>query len=572
MLAGRRFVISGLNHLTARVADDLLRRDAEVVVIGDPREDDDAGETADRLAERCRIVPRGYDLDGVLAEAGHVGAAGLLVLGADDMENLRLAAAAHALDPGVPVVLRTFQPELVDEVADELNIRRAYSVAALAAPAFVAAALGEQVVETLRLGDEEVPLCVIDIEPGSPLVGRDPHGVKAGFGCAVIAVARGGDRWRATAETADPLQAHDRVLVGGRQLDVLALAHRNDQGTTGTAGSGAAGLARRRREGGLLAALARPTLLRVGALLFALLLLANVAVNRAVLDATWADALLNALAASVGNPPPPTDSTAVKVFDLLVIGAGVVLPWILLSYITALVLAERLELRMARRAAKMHDHVVLVGLGRVGYRAAQLLVDLGIPTVVMEEETESSSFADAIAVDLPVLRGDGRLPENLERCGIARARCVIACTSDDLANLATCREARRLQPGIRTVLRAFDETVSGRLARAFRIDATLSSTSVASNAFVGAAVDAFAVRRIELDGVSLRAFRFRSRGPLDAAALGHWQEKGMRFLAVEHDGAVVPGVEAVPAGLAVDDEAIVVGPEGTIEAFRRALS
>ncbi len=569
MLSGRRFIAFGLNHLTARVATSLVEQGARVVVIGDPDADDDARESADQLNERCRIVDPGFDRDHALVDAGIAGAAGLLLLGGDDLENLRTAAAAHSLAPDVPVVMRTFQPELVDEVSEQFNIRRAYSVAALAAPTFVGAAFGEDVIQTLRLGDEEVPLCVLEVGPVSPVVGKSAEEVKEAFECAVVAVSSGADRWKAVSDSVEPIVAGDRVLVGGRQVDVLRLAMVNDPSV------GVSSPAKRRRSAaGRSGATTTPRavlprLLLFGLVLFVLFFLANVTINLTVLDLAFLDALLAALATSLGNVPPVAEQTWVKVFHLGAMAAGVVLPWIVLSYITALVLAERLELRMAKRALRMEDHVVLIGLGRVGYRVAQLLAELNIPTVVMENEPDSS-FLEAIATDLPVLRGDGRLPENLERCNIARARCVIACSDDDLANLATCREARRLQPRIRTVLRAFDETVAGRLAEAFAIDVTLSSTTVASRAFVGAAIDEYAMRPLTMGGLELAAFRFTPNQTITPDGLARWRKKGMRVLALDHEGEIVPPTVALYRSIEAGDEAIVVGPVSLIRELAEA--
>jgi len=570
VLSGRRFIAFGLNHLTARVATSLMEQGARVVVIGDPEADDDARESADQLNERCRIVDPGFDRDHALVDAGLPGAAGLLLLGGDDLENLRTAAAAHSLAPDVPVVMRTFQPELVDEVSEQFNIRRAYSVAALAAPTFVGAAFGEDVLQTLRLGDEEVPLCVLEVAAVSPLVGKSAEEVKEAFECAVVAISSGPDRWKAVTDSPEPIRADDHVLVGGRQIDVLRLAMVNDP-SEGVSAAGAkrspvgerAGAAAQHTRAAL------PRLLMVGVALFVVFFVANLVVNTTALKMGVLDALLAALATSVGNVPPTAEQSWVKLFHLGAMAAGVVLPWIVLSYITALVLAERLELRMAKRAQRMENHVVLVGLDRVGYRVAQLLAELQIPTVVMEREPDSA-FLEAIATDFPVLRGDGRLPENLERCNIARARCVIACTDDDLANLATCREARRLQPGIRTVLRAFDETVGGRLAEAFAIDATLSSTSVASRAFVGAAIDEYAMRPIEMGGLQLAAFRFSPKHTITPDGLARWRKKGMRVLALDHEGEIMPPTVALHRSIEAGDAAIVVGPASLIRELAEA--
>ena len=163
--------------------------------------------------------------------------------------------------------------------------------------------------------------------------------------------------------------------------------------------------------------------------------------------------------------------------------------------------------------------------------------------------------------------GDGALAENLVRTGIDRARCIVACTNDDLANLAACVEARRTNPSIRTVTRAFDETVSKRLSKAFKADVVLSSTAIASSAFVGAAVDSLAMRPLALDGLDLLAFRVTPRARIEPADIAVWRSKGLRVLALERDGKVEPPTVAVTHAIESTDEAVVVGPADVIRAF-----
>lgn len=557
MLTGCRFLVAGLSHLTVRVAEALAQQHAEVVVIGEPDRDPSARDITSRLPDDARLVVAGRDRDDTLLDAGIIGATGFLAVGDDDLDNLRYAGDAHALAPEVPVVLRTFQPELADHLADSLNIRRAYSVAALAAPAFVAASFAEEVVTTLRLGDEEIPLCVLDINASSPLAGLPIDEVKAATQCAVVAVRVRQD-WVPATDPAARIEAGARVLVGGRHADVLALAARNDPGV------GAAPVSRRRRRSRGRAPRLTATLLPISAAVFAVVFVLTAIVNRVVFDLDATDAINVAVTTTLGGSGPPTQIEWVQLFNILAIVAGTVLLWVLLSHITAMVLAERFESRMTKRASRMRDHVVVVGLGKIGYRVVQVLDELGIPTVAIEH-APNSRFLDAVATHTPVISGDGQLAENLQRAAVERARCVIACTNDDLANLASCLEARNLNADIRTVTRVFDEQLASRLGDAFRVDVALSSTSIAASAFIGAATDVLAIRTIDLDGIDLLAFRFSPAVTVSVDELQGWRRDGLRVLAVQRgEGDVLAPTAALDAALERGDEAILVGPAALI--------
>ncbi|MBV9851187.1 MAG: NAD-binding protein, partial [Armatimonadetes bacterium] len=223
MLLGKRFVIFGLSRLTVRVALALAADRAEVVVARRAGEDE---ALAPLLPPEVRLLDAAVrDGAEALRAAGLEGTACLLALADDDLDNLRAAVAARGIAPQVPVVLRAFDPALADQLEQGLNIRRAYSVSALAAPAFVAAACGDEVRETLRLGDGEVPICRLTVRPGSPLAGKTTGQIKVRYGCGVLARAPGGDDWQPVCGegSAEPLAEEEQALIGGPLMHVLRL-------------------------------------------------------------------------------------------------------------------------------------------------------------------------------------------------------------------------------------------------------------------------------------------------------------------------------------------------------------
>jgi Trk K+ transport system NAD-binding subunit len=137
----------------------------------------------------------------------------------------------------------------------------------------------------------------------------------------------------------------------------------------------------------------------------------------------------------------------------------------------------------------MKDHIVVCGLGHVGIRVVEHLVQLGEKVVVIEK-AEQSRFLDELRKhSVPVVPGDMRLPSTLERANTHRARSLIAAASDDLANLETALSARAMQPSIRIVLRIFDHNLADKIASGFGIRTTFSTAALAAPAFAMAAVD-----------------------------------------------------------------------------------
>lgn len=140
-------------------------------------------------------------------------------------------------------------------------------------------------------------------------------------------------------------------------------------------------------------------------------------------------------------------------------------------------------------AASLRDHIVLVGLGRLGYRTFLLIRKLGEPVVVIERQADNE-FLDAVRRDgSPLLIGDARRHALLVDANVAAARSIIVATNDDLANLEIALDARRLAPQIRVVLRLFDQNMADKVRDGFNIPVAMSQAALAAPTFGMAAID-----------------------------------------------------------------------------------
>lgn len=138
-------------------------------------------------------------------------------------------------------------------------------------------------------------------------------------------------------------------------------------------------------------------------------------------------------------------------------------------------------------ASTFHDHVIVCGMGHVGFRVAQELQRLGEDFVVIARD---SKFLERVRrMDVPVLEGDARDEELLEDAGVTRARCIVVATDDDLANLETVINARNRNPGIRAVVRLFDPGLAAKMQSALNIDLAFSTSQLAAPAVALAAIE-----------------------------------------------------------------------------------
>ena len=171
-------------------------------------------------------------------------------------------------------------------------------------------------------------------------------------------------------------------------------------------------------------------------------------------------------------------------------------------------------------ASTLRNHVVLCGLGRVGYRIARELIDAKEPLVVIEKKSDSMFVEELQDADVPVLIGEARLKKNLELANLNHARAIILATDDDLTNLDAALTARELKPDIRVVLRLFDDTLADKVASQFQMP-VISTSQVSAPAFVAAVTGRTVHQCFQMDGQTIHVadLRVSRLAPRSVAAI-----------------------------------------------------
>ncbi len=180
---------------------------------------------------------------------------------------------------------------------------------------------------------------------------------------------------------------------------------------------------------------------------------------------------------------------AIKLFGNFLMITGAATLAALFGIITDTILHSRLEEFLGKGRLSMRDHIVLCGLGNVGYRVLEHLKRLGEEVVVVEMKEECKFADDARNMGVPVVTGDIRLLSTLKKADIKKARCLIAVSDEDMANLEAALSARSVNEEIRIVMRIFDHNLANKLRSGFGIETAFSTSALAAPAFAMAAVD-----------------------------------------------------------------------------------
>ncbi|HEU5086074.1 MAG TPA: NAD-binding protein, partial [Roseiflexaceae bacterium] len=139
-------------------------------------------------------------------------------------------------------------------------------------------------------------------------------------------------------------------------------------------------------------------------------------------------------------------------------------------------------------ASTYSDHVIVCGLGRVGFRTVRQLIEAGSAPVVIEHDWQSEFVEAAINAGVPVVVGDAREPTTLRRAGLGRARAIVAAIHDDLVNIEIALTVRSLEPDVRVILRVFNDELDANLERALGRNTAFSASALAAPTYAAAAV------------------------------------------------------------------------------------
>ncbi|MEH6375199.1 NAD-binding protein [Streptomyces sp. KLMMK] len=123
-------------------------------------------------------------------------------------------------------------------------------------------------------------------------------------------------------------------------------------------------------------------------------------------------------------------------------------------------------LRRPRRG--LSGHVVLLGLGKIGTRVLARLRELGIPVVCVERDPQARGVALARSLRVPTIIGDVTEEGVLDAAKVGQSGTLLALTSSDITNLEAVLYARAVNPGVRVVMRLYDDRFAKAVYRTLR--------------------------------------------------------------------------------------------------------
>ena len=222
------------------------------------------------------------------------------------------------------------------------------------------------------------------------------------------------------------------------------------------------------------------------------------------------------------------------VFDLVIFAYTIAL---ISSYFLEGEFSEEYKLyNMKNSIAALTGHIIICGYGRNGREAARTLRESGRDFVVIERTAQND---DGDAPDTPYyLHNDATRDEALKQAGIEKASALITTLSEDADNVFVVLTARELNPKLRIISRASQQTSVKKLR-------TAGADNVIMPDKLGGAQMATLIMNPDiteffdlLSGQSNEQFAIREidcKRPLSLLALNAWQQTGATILGIKTD-------------------------------------
>jgi Trk K+ transport system NAD-binding subunit len=170
-------------------------------------------------------------------------------------------------------------------------------------------------------------------------------------------------------------------------------------------------------------------------------------------------------------------------------GAGLMLSAVVLASLTFSFAVDRLfrkrsEIALGQKRYRLKDHVILCGLGRVGYEVAKELLRRGETVLVIEKDPHHRFLESIRSQGARIFVGDASIPQVLSDAGVERASGLFSLINDDVKNLEIGLNGRSLRPELRLILRVFDKDMAEQLRQRLDIHFAMSTSAIAAEVLV----------------------------------------------------------------------------------------
>ena len=475
-------ILCGLGRVGWRVFEQLQAAGQTIAIV------DVAVNPNDPRLAGCTVIQGDCRQQDVLERAGVAQARGVLLLTSDDLINVSAASLVRRLNPDVRIVVRMFNQNLLTRLGSAVRNTVALSVSALTAPMLALTAATGEALGAFKLESGPQQISELTVKDGSSLAGRTVADICRQHRLVPLAWTNSDRETKLLLDVSGDtkLAANDRLVVVGAPANLRTLIAEG-RGDLLPGVRWASALRRWFRT-------FRRTMLEVDLavkiitpVLFVTLFTSTL-IFRYGFEFPWADGFYQTVTiVATGSELHGEDKPGwAKVFLSVLKLAGAALVAGFTAILTNYLIRARLGGALEMRGVPDGGHVVVCGLGNVGYRCVEELLAIDERVVAIDRTHDNPFVMTARRLGVPTFIGDATLAEVLRQARADTAKAVIAATSSELANLEIALLVRELNPDQRVVVRLSDAQFAEVMREAANIRYAASIPSLAAPAFAAA--------------------------------------------------------------------------------------
>ncbi len=467
-----QIIVCGLGRTGYKIFRLLRRQGAAVIGISDRLI---LGETSDN------VVIGELGSPSTLAKAGIHHAHTLVLAANDDAVNLGVLTQARILNPKIRIINRLFNHTLGERLDQTLPHHITMSVAALAAPIFSFAALGNKAIGQLQLFNQIWPIQEVIIDENHPWLGLNL-----------------GELWECSSRMLIyylPAQGELDLVSAVLQEKSLQLGDHLIIGTKLTTRSKrrfwwqkiVKAIANLKRYRPYVNPVIAVTLCLMGMIMAATFTYVAVNYNTSLVDALYFSVGMITGAGGqeqVAEKAPPS----IKVFTAMMMIVGAAVIGVCYALLNDFILGSRLKQFWDVARVPTRNHYIVSGLGGIGIQIVRQLHEQGYEVVVIESDPNNRFLHSARSLGVPVILEDARVDETLKTANIEKAEGILVVTSNDMINLEIGLTAKAIAPQITIVLRSQEPQFGQSIQEVFEFETVLCPAELATPSFAAAAL------------------------------------------------------------------------------------
>jgi voltage-gated potassium channel Kch len=467
-----KIIVYGLGRTGYQIFHLLRQQGAEVVGVSDrPVPGESGGD----------IILGDLRSNTTLMAAGLRFAHTLVLSSNDDAMNLEIVTRARMINSKIRIINRIFNHTLGERLDHTLSNHVSMSVAKLAAPIFTFAALGSKAIGQLTLYNQTWPIHEEIIDRDHPWLGRRLSELWESRSRMLIYYLSACEEYDLVTAVIEgkTLQVGDRLIIGTQPTIRASRRSRFKKFIKAIISL------RKFKNYGRSVAIVTLALLATIVLATATYLSVNF--NTSPVDALYFSV---GMITGAGGQEQVAEQApdVIKVFTaiMMIIGAGVI--GICYALINDFILGSQLRQFWAAAQVPYRHHYIVCGLGGVGFRIVQQLLNQGYEVVVLENDPNNRFLHSARSMGIPVIIEDASLASTLNAANISTAAALVAATSSDMVNVEIALCAKGTAPKLPVIVRNHDPQFSLSVQQVFEFETVLCPTELATPSFAAAAL------------------------------------------------------------------------------------